>query len=141
METKTVEKDQIKIIHTLLSRIGRANEKEFKMELVQNYTGRRATSTTQLTYNEAAELIADLQRQVALTPDQIKANAKRRLILSYAHQMGWEKDNGSVDMERVNAWCEKYGQYHKPLNEHSVTELSHLIVQYERVYKGFLKSV
>ena len=136
-----IDKAQIRTIHTILARMARANDKAFKTELVQEYTNKRETSTTGLTYNEAAALIEDLNRLAQQTPDQIKANAKRRRILSYAHMMGWETTDKAVDMARVNGWCVEYGYLHKPLNDYSLTELSKLVWQMEMVYKSYLNAI
>jgi len=136
-----IEKEQIKQIHTILARMGKANEKSFKMELVQDYTNKRETSTTGLTYEEATAMIADLNRLAGLTPDQIKANAKRWRILAYAHQMGWEVTGGKVDIARVDGWCIEYGYLHKALNDYSLVELSKLVWQMEMVYKSYLTSI
>jgi len=135
-----VDKNEIKIIHALLSQIKMAGDKDYKRDLVQEYTNGRETSTTKLSVSEAGRLIQDLRQTVQSATD-IKKLKKRRLIIHYAHMKGWESNDRKVDMERVNGWCVKYGQYHKLLNAHNLTELSHLIVQMEKAYKDFLRSV
>jgi hypothetical protein len=132
---------QIQVIHALLSKINRANDKEFKKNLVNQYSNWRVDSTTGLYYQEANELITDLQKQVGWSPEEITKNDKRRLMMHYAHEMMWELRDGSVDKNRLDGWCVNYGQYHKPLNDHSLGELSYLIVQFEKVYQSFLKAV
>jgi len=151
--TELVNTERIRAIHALLAKMGRANDKEYKRELVQTYSGGRATSTTELYMNEAGQMIIDLKKLTGsasatgkpamrpkMTPAQEQADRKRKKMLAIAHSMYWTKD-GKVDVERVSGWCVTYGQYHKPLMEHTATELSHVIVQFEKAYKSFLNAV
>lgn len=160
---REIDKKQIKIIHALLSVTGMANDKDFKKELVGNYSNWRVDSTKGLHYDEAAALISDLQATVnsTRTPEELECNVKRRRILHHAHMMNWYKDNptGTVDkngnianlsnysgmpeldLKRVDDWCVKYGQFHKPLNDHTSTELSKIIVQFEKAAEHHLKTV
>ncbi len=149
--TKTIliDKSGIKRIHTILAQIGLANDKEYKRELIQTYTGGRETSTTGLFADEADALISDLQQAVkkTLTPDQIKADQKRKLILHYAHEMMWYKpikkegDKPELDMGRIDGWCIEYGYLHKALMEYTTPELSKLVWQFQKVHQDFLQSV
>lgn len=141
-----VGKDKIKTIHALLAKIGMANDKDYKRELIQTYTNGREESTTRLSVNEAGLLISDLQALVGMTPEQIQADRKRKRILHHAHEMLWEIDDPAggrpkVDMDRVNAWCIKSGYLHKPLNDYTLAELSKLAWQMQKVYEDFLKAV
>jgi len=143
IEFTTIDKGQIKRVHALLAAIGMGGDKEYKAELVQLYSHGRVASTKDLLHIEASFLIADLQKMAdkPLTPEQVKADNKRKLILSYAHKMGWEKANGKVDIARVDAWCVKSGYLHKPFNDYSLLELSKLVWQMETVYKSYLTSI
>jgi hypothetical protein len=144
-----INRGQIAKIHVLLAQIGLAGDKECKAGFVRQYTDERETSTTKLTWKEAQDMITGLSKlaekqiiaRIPISDTDKQADRKRKLILHYAHQMGWENDDMKVDVERVNNWCIKYGQFHKALNNHDVTELSHLIVQFEHVYKDFLKAM
>lgn len=159
-----VQTEQIKRIHTLLARLGRANDKEFKKDLVNTFSNLRVDSTKGLYYGEAKEMIDRLQMTVnqSQTPEQLICNQKRRRIIHFAHLMNWYKNgstaqllNGSiigvprqaqddsmvVDMQRIDDWCVKYGQFHKALDDHDSAELSKIIVQFEKVYKDWLKAV
>ncbi len=154
-----IDNKRIQRIHAILAKIGLANDKEYKRGMVQEYSDGRETSTTGLFADEADRMIEDLNTTVTrqLTPDQIKGDQKRKLILHWAHEMMWElpttppsapllKTGGEsarprVDMERVNAWCVKSGYLHKPLMEYTTAELSKLVWQFEQVHSDFLKSV
>ena len=130
-------------VHGLLAQLGLVKDTEYKANLIKQYTGGRETSTKGLLINEYGELIQDLQGLVnnKRKPGDLQAARKRKLLLHYAHMMQWELATGKVDMQRVNDWCVKYGQYHKALNEHNTSELSHLLVQFEKAFQSFLKSV
>jgi hypothetical protein len=138
-----VSKKDIQIIHALLARLGLVRDADHKRGLIETYSHGRETSTKELYVNEAGELKEDLQKMLSgnNSESRIKANDKRRLMLHYAHEMMWELPGGKVDMARVNGWCVNYGRYHKALMEHSLEELSYLLVQFEKVYRSFLKSI
>jgi hypothetical protein len=151
--TELVTTERIRVIHALLAKIGRANDKDYKLELVQTYSNGRETSTTKLYMNEAGRMIIDLKKLTGstsaagkmaakprMTEEQEQADRKRKKLISIAHSMHWTID-GKADVDRISGWCEKHGQYHKPLMEHTVVELSHIIVQFDKVYKSFLKSI
>ncbi|PQJ09515.1 hypothetical protein CJD36_019955 [Flavipsychrobacter stenotrophus] len=105
-----VNKGQIAKIHVLLSQIpgleDKGEMKRYKENLVRDYTDGRATSTTALSWKEAKDMIAALERltrtgntntvQLGSTPkkeQKLKVNPeedkKRRKILHFAHLLGW----------------------------------------------------
>jgi hypothetical protein len=133
---------------------------DLKQTMVSSFTAGRTTSTKELTWKEAQDLIKALsgiaspapRERKALSPEEQQRNdvkmanyrecdKKRKLLIRYAHQMGWEQADGKADMNRLNGWCINYGQFHKPLMEHTSTELSKIAVQLEKAYKDYLKSV
>lgn len=136
----SINKGQIKAIHTLLSQLKMSNDKEFKQDLVKQFTSDRETSTTKMEYKEAQELIGRLKELVGQTPEQIRSDAMRKKIIHMARRMQWERA-GKADMERVNAWCNKSGYLHKSLNEYTYNELPALVTQFEQVFKSYLKSI
>ena len=120
-------------LHRLITACG--IEKEQKEDLVFQFTGMRYTSSKELTDDQAMGLIRFLRK---MDP----CNKMRRKILSMAHEMGWELENGKVDIERVNAWTKKYGRWHLPLNDHDKNQLAYLVTQFqEGPYKSYLNSV
>jgi hypothetical protein len=70
-----------------------------------------------------------------------KCNQIRRKIIALFHKMKWQTPQGTIDLERLNAWCIKYGQFHKPLNAHNLPEVTKLCSQVEEVYKTFIAAV
>lgn len=103
----------------------------------------RTESTRDLTEQETDKIIKKLEAEFK---EFDVANKMRRKLISMAREMGWEIagkyawEKPKADMDRVNAWCEKYGQFHKPLSKHTLQELPLLVTQFEQVYKSFLSS-
>jgi len=138
---KAVTNQQISTIHAILAKMGKVNDKEFKANLVKQYTSERGTSTKDLHYEEADAMITDLNGMQGGAKPQALINKKRRLLLYYAHQMSWYKEGRKLDMQRIDDWCEKSGYLHKKLNDYSLAELSKLIFQFEQVYIHHLNSI
>ena len=158
--TYPVSRAQLAKIHILLAQHSGGKDADFKKDMVHAFTGGRVSSTKELTWKEAQQLIEKLsgitveqprvpkvltrEQQMALDikmADKRECDKKRKLLIRYAHQMGWEQADGKADMNRLNGWCINYGQFHKPLMEHTSTELSKIAVQLEKAYKDYLKSV
>jgi len=74
---------------------------------------------------------------------KVKADKMRKKILSLTWEMNWVvKDPAlKVDVERVNAWCVKYGYLHKPLNSYTYNELPKLLSQFEALHASFVNSI
>lgn len=68
------------------------------------------------------------------------ANRMRRKVIALFAKMDYTIDD-KADMERINKWCIKYGQFHKQLNDHTAPELIKLTAQVEQVYKSYLLSL
>ena len=118
---------------------------EMKAALVQGATSNRATSTKDLTFDEAGQLIKHLEGATTTfgteKGNQAAQNMRAKL-LSMAHEVRWEDPaTGKVDMARVNAWCQKTGGGHKELNAYSEAELNKLVSQFRIFRDNFLKPV
>jgi hypothetical protein len=112
-----------------------------KHALVYDFTSGRSESTKELYYSEADLLIRHLE---SLFREEDKCDKMRKKIISMAREMGWETIvNGKVkaDMNSIESWCIKFGQFHKGLNQHKYNELTALVTQFEQVYKSFLKGI
>lgn len=141
---KTVSKEQIKFIHTLINQYAKHRgfevEKEEKASFVAECSDGRCTSTKDLTQAEAKVLIESLQYLFYSTDTFQDADRKRKRILYYAYQMNWTK-NKELDYARIDNWCVKYGYLHKALMKHSNKELVQLVQQFHKMYIAFLKSI
>jgi hypothetical protein len=134
---RTITKDQLKAVHTLLGKIGITDKEEKKKEIIA-YTGGRTDSSRAMTFTEAEQMIATL---MSLDPAAGKAEKMRKKILSLAHEMGWKKPNGKINMDHVNQWCIKYGYLHKKLDDYTYKELPQLVTQFTNAYKDYIKKV
>lgn len=112
---------------------------QLEMHVCQDATGNRASDVTQLTTAEANALIKSLLAQLKVEPDP--DDVMRKKMLHFAHEMGWKFTTGQVDVKRVDAWCQQYGQFHKPLMEHNSAQLASVVTQFENVYRTFLRDL
>lgn len=133
-------KGQIAALHAMLGKLGRGNDKEFKKDLVLQFSYGRAESSKDLYYNEAKDLLQHLDKMVPKTREEISKEKMIGKIRVLAAKVGWLK-NGSVDMERLNNWCIKYGHAHVSLNQYKYNELPMLVGQMEDVYRDHLINV
>jgi len=105
-------------------------------ELIFDATGQRTDRSSAMSGPEIEQLIADINRL-----GETKKNKMRRKLLALAHKLGWQvvhNGQAKADMKAVDDWCQHYGQYNKPLQEHSYKELCNLISQFEKVYASYL---
>lgn len=122
----------IRTIYAIINRLGLNKE-----ELALQYSYGRTELLREMHDVEIREMARELRKAA---PDP--ADKMRKKILSMAHEMNWELHSGKVNMAKVNAWCMKYGQYHKPLMDHTRNELAHLVTQFEHgPYKSYLQSI
>lgn len=137
---------QIQYIHAALHRKGLLAHKR---EMVASFTGNRTESSKDMTFEEAAEMLATLNDH---QPDEDKRQKMVRHIIAMAHEMGWIKESGVVSCESgvgtlkkkkdysdLHAWVEKYGYLKKPLNKYSYAELPNLVTAFKNVYAAWLK--
>lgn len=122
---------QLKLVRVLLFKEGIPHEEE---NMAIQYTEGRSTDLLDLTHVETQELIKALNGQ---SPSHAMVNK----ILSMAHEMRWKLADGKIDMERVNAWCEKYTTSHQPLNKIPKKELPTVVTVFTKMYNEYLKAI
>jgi len=110
-----------------------------RAELIENFTNGKKNSLKELSHREYNEFILWLNRQAGNTkPTKDWRNSiedtKRKKVISLLKTIGYIKEGGKADMERINAWCEQRGKFKKQLNKHTSAELSKLIYQAEIMY-------
>ena len=132
--------NQVKIIYALL---GENNLRDEKENIVQAFSGGKTTSVRAMLNMDANALISHLK---SMDYTATRVTKMRNKILFMAHEMGWERSVATsakkkVDMEHLNAWCEKHGYLKKKLDEYKYEELPKLITQFEEVYKSHLKAI
>lgn len=131
---QTVSLVQLKCLSTVASKL--RLDKEAKADMVQAFSGGRATSSKDLYVPEAAAMIKHLK---SMDPDELAAEKMRKKIISMAHEMGW-KLAGKADMKRIDDWCTKFGYLHKHLNSYTYQELPKLVSQFTIAYKHYLNN-
>ncbi|MEZ5195086.1 MAG: hypothetical protein R2764_01405 [Bacteroidales bacterium] len=125
MELRT--KEQNKQIHMLLGNLGLMDSKSW---LVEEYTHGRTDRSSEMTRQEATELIRALNDV---------NDRKRKRVISHLAEAGYVK-NGRPDMDAINKWVIQQ-KFKKPLNAHSDSELSSLIYAASKVKDHFLSKV
>jgi hypothetical protein len=143
-EPQPITKQQIIQFNTLVHKQNLTNQ---KAQMVGGATNGRTESSGKLYYNEAADLIKQLQAMQPVQQWKPKpGELQRRKIIAIAYNMHWEIPNPKggkpiADMKRINDWCIKFGFGHKKLNDYTVQELPKLVSIFEIVYKQFLKGI
>lgn len=133
---------QLKCLNTLVSKLH--IDKESKQVMVSGYSEGRASSSKDLSYDEAAAMIKHLK---SMDPQEAAADKMRKKIISMAREMGWSSPpapQGGVrkaDMKRIDDWCRKYSPIKKSLDNHTYNQLPALVSQFEKVYKHYLSSL
>jgi pyruvate carboxylase len=127
---------QITLVRTLLNQAGLL---EFKEDIVSSHTEGRTVSLKECDLAETQAIVKYLKTYLGQTDDG--PEKMRRKIISKAHEMHWKRKDGRIDMERLNGWMINYGQYHKKLDDLSITELPATLTQFDKVLKSFLKGI
>jgi hypothetical protein len=124
---------QIKYVRFLLGKAGLSEQKE---ELVKHVSGDRTSHLSELTQAETKVLIGMLNSE-----DQSVKDRMINKMISMAHEMGWEKEPGKVDMGALNAWSVKYSTVKKKPDHMTIKELAATVTAFEKVYLSFLKGI
>lgn len=113
---------------------------ELKEDMVYQATSGRTTSIREMMTGEAVKMIKHLRgEQDDWVADDRKQRMKRQ-ILALCHEMNWEHDNGKVDMDRVNRYCQSRGYLKKGFDEYTTKELPKLITQFKQMHKNYLQN-
>lgn len=131
-----ITKPQLIKAKTLMSKL---NLIGYSHKLAYEFSKGRTESVSEMHSHEAWLLIQHLDEDGG---KQTTAKVKmQRKILSMAHEQNWKNFDGKINMERVNAWCQKYGYLHKPFNKFTEAELPALVTQFESMYAKHLRAV
>ena len=139
----TRTKQQSRAIYSLFNKLN--IDDLTKETLVLSFTDNRTTHTSELNYNEAAELIKSLNKELQKNnnSDFWKGDKMRKRIFSLFYTYSWtifKQGKEIVDVERLNKWMLKYSYLKKPLNKYKYSELPELVSQFEKVVKSFIES-
>ena len=130
---------QIKKIHVLLQQKGLMEEKE---TMVYSISGKRTTSTKELTLQEAKRLIDFLLNEAK----EIE-NGKKRIYNVIWH-IAWEMgiiygntdDDYQMNRAKLNMFCRQRGTVKKNLSEMNLIELKSTHRQFEAMFKKYSNS-
>jgi hypothetical protein len=126
-----------------------------RSELIQQFTGDKKSSLKELSADEYTRFTTWLHttfiqggsRADGRSTYSTAANSKygplnvmRRKLLALFFKMGYQNES-KTDVKAVNAWCRKYGKFHKGLNEMDGVELPAVITQAEEMYRTFLEGL
>lgn len=143
--------EQNRQLHTLLAKLHLMHQ---KASLAWSYSNGRTNSTSELSQSECDKLIAYLNAKVnpginsmssaRYKQPTVQDEATKKLIrkiYSLAHELRWEKPDGSVNPITLHHWVETKGKHKKPMRDHSNRELADLIFQLEQILKkGYEKN-
>ena len=130
----TINTAQLKCLNTLVGKL--KIDKENKAVMVSGFCGGRATSSKELTSEEAIAMIKHLK---SLDPQEKSCERMRRKIIAQAFEIGWTiAATKKIDMKRIDNFCKVYGFKKKSLNNYTYSELPTLVAQFEKVYKDYL---
>ncbi|MCC6290174.1 MAG: hypothetical protein IT249_20025 [Chitinophagaceae bacterium] len=133
---------QIQSIHAALHRKGLLRH---KAEMVSGFTAGRTTHSSEMTVQEAAALLADINEY---TTQQDDRQRMLRYIIAMAHEMGWitqvsavEHDGKIIqknDYSRLHSWVLKYGNAKKGMNQYNHQELVKLVAAFKNMHREWL---
>lgn len=123
-------------LRTIITKLGMSEED--KEDAVLNTTQGRTKSIREMYPSEAITLINALNGKEDRPHESGKKSRMKRQILALCHEMGWEHDNGKVDLDRVNAYCKQRGYLKKEFNDYTEKELPRLVAQFRQMHKNYL---
>ena len=110
-----------------------------RSELIDLFTEGRTDSLRALKTHEYIEFLDWLKKQFNLSRGSKSINnpanrMRQKLWALFVKKMSYKEAD-------YYAWVQKYGKFHKPIDEHTAAELVQLVTQAELVYKSWLKEV
>lgn len=114
-----------------------------KALIVSGFTEGRTEHSSEMTQQEAFEMIDHL---VKLKPQVIEDdpdNRMRRKIISIAYEMKWAKPGQwATALLGIDNFCKgEHGIYKKELQEHTHDELVKVVSQFGQLYKKYLNGI
>lgn len=135
---------QIKQIFSLLP-AHLKNDREERADFLYQFTNQRISSTKELTYKEADELIHFLKGDLSYYAKFDSKNPQHSLILSLCYQLGWTSFNkranrSLADLKILGGWlASNKSPVRKPLSEMTIKECSKIIAALEGILHSLYK--
>jgi len=137
-------------INVLLPKHIKEDKEEKKAFMLQFTKDKARTSTTQLSYDEANDVIQSLGGKFNKNTTHSyyalfdKENVQHMAILSLCHQIGWivyqpNLAKNVADLNQLGAWMQKHSYLKKSLKAYTAQEMPKLVKQFESVVKNYVK--
>lgn len=147
-QVKPITPAQLKKIQTMFTHIG--FDKEDKMDTISRLTSGRATSTKDITFDEAKRLINHLlgksepQETAKQKENQEKAKGEVKAIYRLAYDVGMcygdTPDDKLMNCAKINKFCRERGTVKKNITEMSLAELKKTHKQFEAMASNNLEN-
>lgn len=126
---KLVTRPQLTKIHVLLNQFGIMDD---KAELVRQFTNGRETSSKQLTFYEAKNLLLHLSRF-----DPLDKMRKKVYALAYNANIiyGDTPEDKKINTAKLNMFLKERGTVKKELNKMNNADLVKVITQFQQIIK------
>lgn len=141
----SIQSKQIRQIQTICSK--RFSDRNERLDFMSEFFNKKITSTVQLSYAEADDLIFFLN--TGKSPDSSfwalfdRNNKQHTTVLSLAHQLRWVLADKTwlVDLNRLGNWIKSERcPVNKPLKQMNKEELSKVIFAMENISRKKFKS-
>lgn len=147
-QVKPISPAQLKKIQTMFTRIG--FDKEDKVDTISRLTGGRATSTKDITFDEAIRLINHLSGKVEpqKTAKKKEDEEEARKIVGCIYRIACETgmcygdtlEDKKMNIAKINKFCRERGTVKKNITEMSLAELRKTRKQFEAMLQNSLNS-
>lgn len=147
-QVKPITPAQLKKIQTMFTHIG--FDKEDKMDTISRLTSGRATSTKDITFDEAIRLINHLsgttepQKTAKKKEDEKEALNVVRCIYRIAYDTGMcygdTLEDKKMNCAKINKFCRERGTVKKNITEMSLAELKKTHKQFEAMLQSNMEN-
>ena len=144
MTAKALSPAQLKKIQTMFGKLG--FEPEDKRGIISSLTNGRATSTRDITFDEAKYLINYLVGQAE--PDKVAYQEQCRKVVGQIYRLSYEigmsygdtPEDKLMNCAKINKFCRERGTVKKNINEMNLQELKKTHKQFEAILQSNLDS-
>lgn len=142
METKAISPAQLKKVQTLFSKLG--FEPDDKQGIINSLTKGRATSTKDITFDEAKYLITYLVGRAE--PERAAYQEKCRGIVGQIYRLSYDigmsygdtPEDKLMNCAKINKFCRERGSVKKNIPEMNLMELQKTKKQFEAILNNNL---
>lgn len=140
MTAKPLSPAQLKKIQTMFGKLG--FEPEDKQGIISSLTNGRATSTKDITFDEAKYLINYLVGQAE--PDKVTYQEQCRKVIGRIYRLSYEigmsygdtPEDKLMNCAKINKFCRERGAVKKNINEMNLQELKKTHKQFEAILQN-----